>query len=142
MISTQLDDFILNKDSTIWVAALSDGRKVYQDDDRPDYDPTSAWLRLQRYVETNKECIMMTGLALQFRDHIIHLPDNQSGYYFSKGIKARPEVSKQHYVVGYLKDKKWWLEWYMVPELIVSGTNVIDWYDAKQKFTIYNNVVR
>jgi len=54
VVSFEVDDFIADKDSTIWIAKLSDGRLVYEDDDRPGYDERSAWKRLKVFCEVNK----------------------------------------------------------------------------------------
>jgi hypothetical protein len=142
LLSKELDSFILDKDETIWVAKLSNGSAVYQDDNRINVVPASAWFRLKDCVEGKSDDmgqVSIVGLSLRFRDHIINLPDNKLGYYFSKGIKARPEVSKRHYVAGYLDDDgKWYVTWYMVPELLSTETNVLEQHEVKDKFIIQN----
>ena len=37
----------------IWIAELSNGEMIYQDDGKPDCYPESAWLRLKEYCEQN-----------------------------------------------------------------------------------------
>src|SRR5688500_10269504 len=69
-----------------WVAVLSNGETVYQDDDRPGIKPESAWIRLGNYV--NNRGLHIVALSFQFRSHVISLPENADGYYFAKGALA------------------------------------------------------
>lgn len=70
-----------------WVARLSDGSHVYQDDDRP-WVATPAWVRLKNYVESNG--LWVTALWPEFRDHRFRhaLPDDAAGYVCLRSLMA------------------------------------------------------
>jgi len=82
MICTAIDDFLEEK--TIWVCQLSNGIMVYQDDNRPNISPSSAWLRLKTYALENK--VRITRMFLKFRSHVVELPHYADAYFFCKGI--------------------------------------------------------
>ena len=54
-VATELDDYVsVYADSNpIWMVTLSNGEHVYQDDNRPNVYPESAWRRLKIYCEEN-----------------------------------------------------------------------------------------
>lgn len=115
------DEFLCDK--TVWIAILSDGLSVYQDDARPGRDPSSAWVRLTSYLKQNPD-LKITKLGVKFRSHTEWLPENMSGYYFSNGIlRGMQSTESQEYkVLGYVEDDRIVCRWYSVPELIVINT--------------------
>jgi hypothetical protein len=114
------DEFIRNKyeGETRWIVVLSNGLSVYQDDDRPDIHPPSAWERLHNYCkETGNYPVNM---RIQFRSHTESLPENAEGYYFVKSVLGEFGSNRTwHFFVtgvlenGIIKVNKW-----KVPELI------------------------
>jgi hypothetical protein len=107
MLCKTYDTFIDEK--AVWVAKLSDGSFVYQDDYRPGETIPIAWLRLKKYLETEKE-ISIIGLHFRFRSNIIHpLPENSDGYFFSNKIIQPLSKNKvppfNFFVGGYLENK-------------------------------------
>lgn len=122
-ISFVIDDFISDKDSTIWYCELSNGKTVYQDDDRPGYDEPSAWLRLAKYLHENK--VNIVKMWIRFRSHIELVGENAEGYFFRKSVLGglamqRDEVpiNKHYYLAGCLRDGKIEVVKWQVPELI------------------------
>lgn len=121
-LCTHLDFFL--EDKAIWYVDLSNGAKVYQDDDRPGQEEGCAWKRLFDFC--NEQHVDIVSMSLKFRSNIVHLK-NQSdseGYYFSYGvIKEITDTSTQnHYICGTVKDGNLFCEWYSTPELIPSKT--------------------
>jgi hypothetical protein len=119
------DPFLEEK--TIWVAELSDGTKIYQDDDRKGLEEHSAWIRLGDYLRHIYVCdtqLTIRRIQLMFRDHIINLPINKLAYFFSKGmVGVLSGKSTRFFVVGHvskLKQNYMMCKWYHVPSLEIS----------------------
>ena len=55
LVSKELTEYVsVYADShPIWMVTLSNGESVYQDDNRPNIYPESAWIRLKIYCEEN-----------------------------------------------------------------------------------------
>ncbi len=117
-------DFL--EDKTIWVAALSNGLVVRQDDNRSGREPKVAWLRLGKYCAENDVDII--GLHLKFRSHVIPITSNDTvrGYYFSYGVEKDIDenITRQHYVCGFLDSNGIVYSWYRTPELIADRDGV------------------
>lgn len=114
MITTQIDLFICN--NPMWLAKLSNGSVVYQDDDRPGEIEPSAWIRLQEYLIENNLTII--GLGLRFKTNQFWLPENKDGYFFCKVAGADwcgPTIN--YYNIGFLEDGVVHTTQYKVPEL-------------------------
>jgi len=122
-VSLEEDDFVIenqtDRGQAVWVAFLSDGRRVYQDDRRLRRKPESAWQRLGQLIEAKG--LWLTGLAVKFRDHWVDdLPRNQSGYFFCKSCLAflGNHTIQQCYLLGWLdQDGQVRVRRYSVPEL-------------------------
>ncbi len=117
MVTFEEDEFTFEKPR--WIAHLSNGTKVLQDDNRPVAYPPQAWLRLADYCRHSG--LYITNLTLQFRSHHqTPLPANADGYYFINKIMAihgGPQF--QAYVIGYLTDdNKVLTQTWLIPELI------------------------
>ncbi len=111
-----------------WVASLSDGREVYQDDNRYDVDISSAWLRLKDYLSNNK--LKIERLRVEFRTHTEEIPPAQAGYFFSLGALKDLSVEEtwHSYVLGWIdEDNKLNKITYKVPELIRMIQDKVDW---------------
>ncbi len=120
MICTDYDGF--NGDSTYWVATLNDGTSVYQDDGRPGCEPSSAWLRLKVFCEQNNRWV--TGLRVQFRDHIEAMDPNAEGYYFGRGATGilNEDRTFGSFFMGVKKGDVVEVKNWIVPEIIVFHT--------------------
>ena len=57
--------------NAIWFVTLSNGETVYQDDDRPNIEPSSAWLRLKTYCKEND--VYITEMFLKYRSNIVKI---------------------------------------------------------------------
>jgi hypothetical protein len=103
-----------------WIAHLSNGETIYQDDERPEMEPRSAWIRLGNYIRNNN--LKIISLKFQFRSHVINLEDNADGYYFAKGAVAVWGIGEtfHHFVAGTLKEGKIHKKWFLVPELEIT----------------------
>lgn len=121
-LCTEECDFL--EDKTIWVAALSNGLVVRQDDYRSGRTPDVAWLRLGNYCVENDVDII--GLHLKFRSHVIPITSDESiqGHYFSYGIQKEIDesITKQHYVCGFARQNTLDYDWYKTPELTIEKT--------------------
>ena len=67
-----IEDCDFLEDKTIWVAVLSNGLTVYQDDNRSGKEKV-AWKRLGRYC--SEKHIDVIGMYLKFRSHVKRRPD-------------------------------------------------------------------
>ena len=119
-ICTRLDDFILDKDKPYWIATLSDGTKVYEDDGRAGIGRIS-WERLKDYCYSHK--ISVDNVAIQFRSHYEFVMNFEFGAFFRRMALGQfgTEKTQLYYIFGSVNDRgeicttKW-----MVPELIES----------------------
>lgn len=140
-VSLSIDSFIEDKDSTIWIAKLNNGETVYQDDDRPGFEPSS-WHRLRNYCYDNG--LYIKNISLKFRSHTENVGYSPDGYFFIKSLLGSLSDERQktfhYYKFGTILNKKISVQKWSVPELILSGTQerVID--NNSQKCIIWNHV--
>ena len=137
-----IEDCDYLEDKTIWVASMSNGIIVYQDDNRSGKEPV-AWKRLWSYCDLEKVDII--GIYLKFRSHIIPAPNGNEvdGYYFSYGALREFDENhtRHHYVFGYSIDSVLYYSWYTTPELILTKEQKrkIDKDDISDKRLILNH---
>lgn len=118
MICTKEDDFIFEKPR--WISILSDGTKVYQDDDRPNLKISSAWIRLKVYLKESN--LKINDLYFQFRSNIFRpLSQGAEGYYFSHGVigQLSSDFSLNTFVCGEIIGNVCSIIVIKVPELII-----------------------
>ena len=134
------DSFVEEK--VIWVVDLSSGETIFQDDARDGCDPSSAWLRLSSYVEENN--LQINRMRLRYWDHLVFLPDNADGYYFSKGASydSVSGVAGDFYNAGILDDEKILINKYTIPELLRVGQEKTMSVDKGGIFLIRNHNAR
>ena len=112
-------DFL--EDKSIWIAELSNGITVYQDDNRSGKE-TVAWKRLGIYCES--ENVDISGMRLRFRSHVVHIEsgDDIDGYYFAYGAHKEfdEQVTRAHYVCGFCRQGIINCSWYSIPELLLT----------------------
>jgi hypothetical protein len=122
-VCKQEDYFI--EDKARWVVDLSNGERIWQDDNRPGVTPASAWLRLQDYIEYTHSTI--SNMFIQFRSHLeFPLLKNAAGYFFAKGYLASSDGydTMGLLVVGYLQDDKVYISQWDTPALTLVGTEI------------------
>ncbi len=126
MVSFELDSFILDKDKTFWIALLSDGRSVYQDDDRPCYDEKRSWVRLQTYCKENN--LFVKRIDIKFRGEFATNPESTEGYFMRKGVIGDWGSSKirNFFVCGPIINGKIHITKWQVPELLVEEREIRD----------------
>lgn len=114
-INDSLLAFDVQKDtpSIRFLASLSDGRTVIQDD-RP--QQKHAWVRLQEWLKNNPS-VSITEIRLQGPKNIdIKMPSNQMGYFFGKLVNAVWGGPQSDYVgIGYYDGQKVNVCWYRQP---------------------------
>jgi len=119
MICTNKDDPFLD-DKTIWIASLSDGQTVYQDDGRSGVSHHSAWVRLKDYCAV--EDIHINGLKIKFRSHVVPIPKSE-GYHFIHGVGCLVGFdSEDFFIIGTLNNGTLKRTWYKVPEILENKT--------------------
>jgi hypothetical protein len=137
----EIDDFL--EDKPIWVAILSNGITVYQDDNRPGLNEPCAWKRLSSYVEC--EGCKIIGMYLKFRSNVNHIENNENhdGYYFAYGVVREIQESKSrlYFNCGTCDGEKVYYKWYLVPELIAEKelSREVSEDDIKNKNIIFSN---
>jgi hypothetical protein len=136
MICEKEDNFL--EDKTIWVAVLSNGQTVYQDDNRIDYEEKSAWLRLKRYISENQ--LKIKTFYIKFRSNtVLSTPSDASGYFFSKGIMGSVATSNVfYYLVGHIENGKVYIKKFKIPELLCFDQEVRELYNCKEDQLIFN----
>jgi hypothetical protein len=118
-VCTKEDGYIyeLFEFTTRWVVTLSNGERVFQDDNRPGIEQPSAWIRLGQYVQANK--LSITDMKIQFRSTIIPVNDGPvDGFFFSKSVLGSPGMDKtlDFYIAGTLKNGILTTKSYQIPE--------------------------
>tara|TARA_R100000808_G_scaffold5713_1_gene17196 strand:+ start:29728 stop:30204 length:477 start_codon:yes stop_codon:yes gene_type:complete len=104
---------------TIWMAELSNGETVYQDDGRKDVEPESAWIRLGMYCKDNN--VHITCFTIQNGTNTVQIKEDADGYFFCKGaggfLFTSDGETYQSYIIGTLNDGLLRVHTYNVPEL-------------------------
>lgn len=141
-----LKDFCTDKndpfleEKTYWVITLSDGTVIYQDDNKPNIEESSAWIRLGHYIRATN--LYIVKFHLQFRDHIVRFPSNKIGYYFSHGALGAIGVPTVHFaVVGNVDQRSQeyiTCQWFHVPALELTRINKKLLKDVKEPQIIWN----
>ena len=137
MICTDPNDKFL-KEKTIWIAELSDGSTVFQDDDRPNAKPASAWRRLQAHVEDNG--LYISKLSIRSRDHTEEIPE-AAQYHFSKSIGCLVGAEEEHhYIISLLYSEGLERRWYKMPEVFFSQKTFVTDVDRYRNHMIKGNL--
>lgn len=103
-----------------FLASLSDGRTVIQDDR---HRHRHAWARLAEWLKANPD-ISITGIRLQGPNSVdIKMPANQSGYFFGQKQHAVWGGPQSNYIgVGYYDGQEISVSWYRQPKFDHSFT--------------------
>lgn len=118
------DNFI-GENKTIWVVDLSDGSRVFQDDNRPGLKVPNAWIRLGKHIKSFNGGLKIINFRLWFRSHkILAAPSSAPGYYFANGIEKQFDSSmdRGYYVTGWLLSDLSKVRCYRwkIPELLID----------------------
>lgn len=123
MICTSEDSYVrelqFDRGQAVWVAELSSGLLVYQDDHRPGVGHHSAWVRLGEHVRAKHERIVRLGLKFRSNKHPNILPLRADGYFFCRsvlGVFGGPDMLHFH-MVGALTYGQVMIKKFKVPEL-------------------------
>ena len=105
-----------------WEVVLNNNERVFMDDNRPDMEPVSAWLRLNKYCKENK--LYIKEMTIMFRDNGFALPSNMDGYFFSKGARGMfgSDSTMQLFFVGTLQKGRLEVSCWKVPEMLKEWT--------------------
>jgi hypothetical protein len=117
------DDYVSER--CIWVVDLSDGTKVFQDDDRPGLATGSAWKRLGYYLADYPH-IHIVKMRLRFGTNIVELPGDKHTYFYSRGLlqAVSQTYGLDFHIVGWNGDDDDILcYWYKMPELTEGRTS-------------------
>lgn len=136
-LCTVPDEFIEEKPR--WIANLSNGLAVYQDDDREGCAEPSAWRRLKAYV--NSEKLSIVGLHIQFRSAILYsiIPaDCEAVCFCHKVVQFLGGNNFKFFVIGYIKHKKIYRKTYRIPHLVVWDEDIKNEHEVPEDFIIRN----
>ncbi len=129
-VCKEQDGYIIElmESQTRWIVDLSNGERIYQDDDRPGVETNSAWIRLGQYVKANNLSIIY--MRLQFRSHFINVNDGPAdkvnGFFFSKSALGSPGMGRtqDYYVAGTLRNGILQTKRWQIPELELDTDGV------------------
>jgi len=126
MVCRELDSYVNNFfdiRQPIWIAYLSNGETIYQDDGRPGFYPASAWLRLKNYCRQKE--VYIVGMEVQFRSNKLQVPRDADGYFFTKacGVWIGQDSTEQ-YGIGTLDRASGivHVDYFQIPELCIANT--------------------
>ena len=134
------------EDKAIWIAVLSNGLSVCQDDDRPGVSEPCAWKRLGKYVA--EDGLDVVGVYIRFRSHtekanVSCENQNVKGVYFSYGIikSVNDTVDRKYYTFGFYAGEELKYDWFLVPEIVKTDetTRRIEEKDLKEGRVIMNS---
>lgn len=144
-LSFEVDEYLSEyyENNTRWIVTLSDGRKVYQDDDRPGIEPASSWIRLGEYLKKNPE-LKIVGMSVGFRDNFIHLANDCDGYFFVKSVLGSTNFSDNihFFIVGTLTNGQLWTTMYAVPQMVSMTTEARNPLEAKESLICQPNILK
>lgn len=135
MVTTEFDAHLLERyeSKPRWEVTLSDGRKVYQDDER---QGDSSWKFLRKYLEVNPS-LSIAKMFIGFRDNTYALPDNAEGYFFRNSVLSCWGAWEKHsFIVGILEDGLVKVKKYELPELSFLGDEVRTIEDSGESLII------
>ena len=116
----------------LWIATLSNGETIYQDDGRPNIKPSSAWSRLKSYCEIND--VHITNIKLRNRTNVVDVGSNHDGYFFCKSAGALMfgDLTMHSFVIGTLTGEKLSTRKWRLPELIAETVEERDPYELPE----------
>lgn len=119
MVSFEIDNYINEKDAPHIFVDLSDGTRVFGDDDRPGLDETKFWKRLKQYLYEKN--LYIESLWIRFRSNAQKIGSSKYGYMFRRGIMANISDGENfsRFIIGFIdENNKIQTQTWQVPELI------------------------
>ena len=136
-LSKEFDDYIniYAAQNPLWIATLSNGEEIYQDDGREGAKPSSAWTRLKQYCDIND--LHIESIKLRNKSHIEELGSGHDGYFFCKSAGALlfGDMTQHSFIFGALSGEKLSVRKWRLPELIPESVEERDPY-ANPEFII------
>tara|TARA_R100000008_G_C3577865_1_gene166419 strand:+ start:1088 stop:1570 length:483 start_codon:yes stop_codon:yes gene_type:complete len=130
-LSKEFDDYInvYADKNPLWIATLSNGEQVYQDDGREGIEPASAWVRLKQYCSIND--LYIESIKLRNKSHIEELGSGHDGYFFCKSAGALlfGDMTQHSFVFGTLTGEKLSVRKWRLPELVPESVEERDPYE-------------
>lgn len=138
-VTKEEDEFTFEKPR--WLAYLSNGERIIQDDNRPGVTPASAWLRLRDYCR--QKHLHVVELKLQFRSHYESpLPAHAEGYYFSNkaGAVWGSKETEHFFIIGALVGNQVFAQHWKIPELVLVQEEIRTVEDSDERLLRRTNV--
>lgn len=116
---TYFDEWVQERleSHTFWIAILSNGEQVYQDDER--YDEP-AWVRLKQYCEENNTHIQK--LLIKFRSHteLVYTDEDNEGIFLRRSVLGSlfSTRNSHFFIIGKVRGDKIYTDKWLVPEII------------------------
>ena len=133
-LSKEFDTYInvYADNNPLWIATLSNGETIYQDDGRPNVEPPSAWVRLKKYCEVNN--LHITNIKVRNKSHIEDVGSGYDGYFFCKSVGALMfgDMTQHSFVLGVLEGEKLSVRKWRLPELIPEEVEERNPYDLPE----------
>jgi len=131
-VSKEIDQYVnqYGDQNPIWVVTLSNGETIYQDDDRPGVEPSSAWIRLKSYCEEND--LHITSMKIKNRSHVVEVDSDCDGYFFCKGAGGFMfgDMTYLSFSIGTLQDGELKVRRWSLPEIESSTIEIRDLSEA------------
>lgn len=142
-LSTQIDDYLLEKydREACFEVDLSNGLRVYSDDDRPGREIPSTWLRLRDYI--SKEKVDIVGFRVRFRSNVNHIGYGDDGYYFAHAalFSFGGDRVAEYYTAGKLKNGILSVTRFEKPAMDIMLSENRDWKEAKECLIINPSIM-
>lgn len=142
-VSTELDSYVSSyaDSNPIWMVTLSNGESIYQDDNRPDVYPESAWKRLKLYCEEND--LHITDMKIRNKGNVKSMEPNCDGYFFCKGAGAFlfGGETLHSFVIGTLKDNVLCVRKWRLPELISETNEYRDPRESRESLIVKKGIL-
>lgn len=118
-VSKSLDQYVnqYGDSNPAWVVELSNGETIYQDDERPGLEPSSAWKRLGEYCKNND--LHIQNMKIKNRSNAHEIGAGHDGYFFCKSAGAFMfgDETIHSFIVGTLNDGKLRVRKWAMPDM-------------------------
>ena len=118
-VSKSLDGYVnqYGDKNPMWIVELSNGETIYQDDERPGKEPSSAWKRLKTYCEKND--VHIVNMKIKNRSNVQDIGSNHDGYFFCKSAGAFMfgDETIHSFIIGTLDEGRLRVRKWVTPEM-------------------------